>query len=296
MLTIEELCSIAAISRSGYYYWLNSKDKRKEREIKDRANFDIILNVYKHRKFKKGSRQIYMALRKTSNKMSLEKIRRLMRKYGLFCPIRKANPYKKMRKATQTSTYARNRVQRKWENYRPGELLTTDITYMYYGVNRNKKAYLSVIRDACTKQVLSFVLSDNLREEFVLKTVDQLIEKHGSQLSKHVIITSDQGVHYSAIEYRRRLKKYNITRSMSRRGNCWDNAPQESFLGHMKDEITITECNRFKELKYCINEYINYYNNERYQWDICKMTPNQYNKYLRKGNYIIPGKNKVKVA
>ena len=283
MLTIEELCPIAAISRSGYYYWLNSKD---------RVNFDIILNVYKHRKFNKGSRQIYMVLRKTSNKMSLEKIRRLMRKYGLFCLIRKANPYKKMRKATQTSTYARNRVQRKWGNYRPGELLTTDITYMYYRVNRTKKAYLSVIRDACTKQVLS----DNLREEVVLKTVDQLIEKHGSQLSKHVIITSDQGVHYSAIEYRRKLKKYNITRSMSRRGNCWDNAPQESFFGHMKDEITITECNKLKELKYCINEYINYYNNERYQWNICKMTSNQYNKYLRKGNYIIPGKNKVKVA
>jgi transposase InsO family protein len=214
LLTIEELCSIAAISRASYYYWLNSKDNRDARESKDRAAFNIILNVYKHRKFKKGSRQIYMVLRNTPNKMSLEKIRRLMRKYGLFCPIRKANPYRKMRKATQTSTYAKNKVQRKWWNYKPGELLTTDITYMYYGANSTKKAYLSVIRDACTKQVLAFVLSDNLREEFVLETVDQLIERHGSQLSKHVIITSDQGVHYSAIEYRKKLKKYNITRSM----------------------------------------------------------------------------------
>ncbi|NCD07587.1 MAG: IS3 family transposase, partial [Spirochaetia bacterium] len=76
-----------------------------------------------------------------------------------------------------------------------------------------------------------------LREEFVLETVDQLINNHGSQLSKHVIITSDQGVHYSAREYRRKLKKYNITRSMIRRANCWDNSPQESFCGHMKDEI-----------------------------------------------------------
>lgn len=191
MLTIQELCSIAAISRSGYYYWLNSKEKRDEREIKDRKAFNIILNIYKHRRFKKGSRQIYMCLRNTPNKMSLEKIRRLMRKYRLFCPIRKANPYRKMLKATQSSTYAKNRVQRKWWDYQPGELLTTDITYMYYGVNRSKKAYLSVIRDACTKKVLAFVLSDNLKEEFVLGTVDQLINKQGSQLSKHVIITSD---------------------------------------------------------------------------------------------------------
>ena len=94
-----------------------------------------------------------MVLRNNLNKMSLEKIRRLMRKYGLFCPIKKTNPYRKMLKATQTSTYAKNKVQRKWWNYRPGELLTTDITYMYYGVNRTKKAHLSVIRDAFTKQL-----------------------------------------------------------------------------------------------------------------------------------------------
>lgn len=70
LLTVEELCLIAAISRASYYYWLNSKDKRDERESKDRAAFDIILNVYKRRKFKKGSRQIYMILRNTPNKMS----------------------------------------------------------------------------------------------------------------------------------------------------------------------------------------------------------------------------------
>ena len=135
-----------------------------------------------------------------------------------------------MCKATQTSTYAKNRVQRKWGDYGPGELLTTDISYIYYGVNKSIKTYLSVIRDACTKQVLSFALSDNLREEFVLETVDQLIDRYGSQLNKHVIITSDQGVHYSAIEYRRKLKNNNIKCSMSRRANYWDNSPQESFF------------------------------------------------------------------
>ncbi len=64
----------------------------------------------------------------------------------------------------------------------------------------------------------------------------------------------------------------------------------------MKDDIDITDGNRFEELKYCINEYMNYFNNERYQLDICKMVPNQYNIYLRKGYYIILGKGKVKVA
>lgn len=82
---------------------------------------------------------------------------------------------------------------------------------------------------------------------------------------------------------------------MSRRVNCWDNAPQESFFGHMKDEINITDCNTFAELKYCIDDYMDYNNNDRYQWKLCKMPPNEYNKYIRKRNYFIPGKDRVKV-
>ena len=68
----------------------------------------------------------------------------------------------------------------------------------------------------------------------MIKTVDQLIKKQDSQLSKHIIITSNQGVQYSAIEYRKKLKNYNITRSMSRGRNCLDNAPQESLFVHIK--------------------------------------------------------------
>lgn len=70
---------------------------------------------------------------------------------------------------------------------------------------------------------------------------------------------------------------------MSRKGNCWDNAPQESFFGHMKDELNLNQCETFEQLKYEINEYMNYYNNERYQWELMKMTPNEYYKYLTTG-------------
>ena len=67
---------------------------------------------------------------------------------------------------------------------------------------------------------------------------------------------------------------------MSRRGNCWDNAPQESFFGHMKDEIDFQSCNTLEELIDMIDDYINYYNNYRYQWNLKKMTPKQYRDHL----------------
>ncbi|KEZ89981.1 hypothetical protein IO98_12685 [Lacrimispora celerecrescens] len=74
---------------------------------------------------------------------------------------------------------------------------------------------------------------------------------------------------------------------MSRRGNCWDNAPQESFFGHMKDEIHLSRCTTYEELCTEINDYMDYYNNERYQWELAKLSPNQYAEYLRTGYYPI---------
>jgi transposase InsO family protein len=74
---------------------------------------------------------------------------------------------------------------------------------------------------------------------------------------------------------------------MSRKGNCWDNAPQESFFGHMKDEIHIDKCNSFDELKCEVDNYMNYYNNHRYQWSLAKLSPNQYFKYLETIEYPI---------
>lgn len=117
---------------------------------------------------------------------------------------------------------------------------------------------------------------------FVLETGDNLLKNQGSQLSKNVICHSDQVVHYTTQEYVRKLTNYNIKQFMSRRSNCWNNTPLERFFEHIKDEINITDCNTFAELKYCIDDCMDYYNNERYQWKLCKMTPNEYNKYIRR--------------
>ena len=219
LLNISMLCEIAGVSRSGYYRWVNAAKDREEQELKDRADFEIILKAYKHRGYNKGAKGIYMNLihQEEPIVMNLKKIRRLMKKYNLICPIRAANPYRRMAKALKTSNVSDNIVNREFTKYGPRMILLTDITYIpYNGVF----CYLSTILDAFTKQILAYVLSETLEVDFVLETVNQLIEKHGIKLTAETIIHSDQGCHYTSCSFIQLLKDKNLRQSMSRKGNC----------------------------------------------------------------------------
>lgn len=285
LLNISLLCRTAEVSRSGYYRWQNNLDIRNEKEEQDKRDFELILEAYKFRGYDKGSRGIHMRLLNQQIRMNRKKVQRLMSKYGLICPIRKANPYRRMAKAMKTNYVSENLVNREFREHGPGMILLTDITYLFY--NHGDKAYLSVIKDACTKQVMSYVVSESLAVDFVLETVHILIQNHGLSLSSETILHSDQGCHYTSISFRQLLKDKKLRQSMSRRGNCWDNAPQESFFGHMKDELHLERCYSILDLKREINDYMDFYNNDRYQWNLAKLSPNQYALYLNTGKYPI---------
>ena len=209
-----------------------------------------------------------------------------MDKYGLKCPIRRANPYRRMAKAIKTNNVADNLLGRKFTEYGPRKVLLTDITYIPYN---GKFAYLSTILDAYTKQILSYVLSDSLEVDFVLETVNKLIKTHGIELTKETLIHSDQGCHYTSSSFIQLVNDKELRQSMSRKGNCWDNAPQESFFGHMKDEIDVNECTKYREVKAIIDDWLDYYNNDRYQWQLAKLSPNQYYEYITTGIYPLEG-------
>ena len=197
--------------------------------------------------------------------MNVKKIRRLMKKFHLLCPIRKANPYRQLAKALKTNTVADNLLQRQFEDYGPRMVLLTDITYLpYNGIF----AYLSTILDAYTKQILAYVLSDSLEVDFVVETVNNLIRDHGVSLHAETIVHSDQGCHYTS-------------------GNCWDNAPQESFFGRMKDHVKkkIAAAMSFEEVKAIVDDYMDYYNNEHYQWELAKLSPNEFYQFVTTGVY-----------
>ena len=210
--------------------------------------------------------------------MNRKKIQRIMRKYNIICPIRKSNPYKRIAKATKEHRVVPNKLNRQFKQNVPGKVLLTDITYMPYG--NGKIAYLSTIKDSSTNEILSHYLSQSLAIEIVTRTIDKLVQFKSFKLHKDAFIHSDQGSHYTSPIFQKLLKKNNLDQSMSRRGNCWDNAPQESFFGHMKDEIDYKSCNTFEELQLLIDEYIDYYNNFRYQWNLKKLTPIQFRNQL----------------
>ena len=309
------LCKIANVSASGYYKFLSNFRARRIKEHKDLKSKEIILKAFNYRGYKKGSRSIKMIL---ENKfhiiMNRKKIQRIMRKYNITCPIRKANPYKRIAKATKEHRVVPNRLNREFKQNTPGKVMLTDITYMPYG--NNKIAYLSTIKDSSTNEILAYNLSNSLAIDIVTETINKLVKLksfklhkdafiHSDQgshytspifqkllkknklvklkpfkLHKDAFIHSDQGSHYTSPIFQKLLKKYNLGQSMSRRGNCWDNAPQESFFGHMKDEIDYKSCRTIEELKILIDDYMDYYNNDRCQWNLKKLTPVQYRNQL----------------
>jgi len=296
-LSVKTLCEIAGVSRSGYYNWVNAEGTRTKKEKQDQTDFELILLAYNHRGYDKGAKGIYMQLIHMDPPvtMNVKKIRRLMKKYGLICGIRKANPYRRMAKAIKTNNVAANLVKREFEKYGPRKILLTDITYIPYN---GEFCYLSTILDAFTKQILSYVLSESLEVDFVLETVNVMVEKHGISLSTETIIHSDQGCHYTSCSFIQLVKDKGLRQSMSRRGNCWDNAPQESFFGRMKDHLEhrFKECTEFSDVEVIIDDWMDYYNNERYQWELAKLSPNEYYEYITTGIYplkeLIPSANK----
>lgn len=201
-----------------------------------------------------------------------------MKKYNIICPYRKPNPYKRMMKATKEHTVLPNLLNRNFKQETPGKVLLTDITYLFF--KNGQKAYLSTILDASTNEILSYNLSKSLKIDIVTNTIDKLIKNHKDILKETSFIHSDQGVHYTSPIFQNKIKEINLSQSMSRRGNCWDNAPQESFFGHLKDECNIKQCETFEELINEIDDYVYYYNNFRYQWNLKKMTPVKYRNHL----------------
>ncbi|MBN1066380.1 IS3 family transposase [Clostridium botulinum] len=278
---ISYMCKISGVSRSGYYKYFSSTtmEKRQSNEVRDLESKENILKAYNFKNRKKGARQIKMTLNNHFGiNYNLKRIKRIMKKYDIVCPHRKANPYRRMMKATKEHTVLPNLLNREFKQESPGKVLLTDISYLFF--KNGQKAYLSTILDASTNEVLSHNVSKSLKIDIVTSTIDKLITNNNTILRDDSFIHSDQGVHYTSPIFQNKVKKNKLGQSMSRRGNCWDNAPQESFFGHLKDEVDIKSCETFEELVKEIDDYIDYHNNFRGQWNLKKMTPVQYRNHL----------------
>ena len=265
------LCVIAGVSRSGYYAWQKHADDPE----RDHSEYLLIKEIFEKGKRRYGWRTIRMKLEHQGIIMNHKKIIRIMKKYRLFARVRRINPYKMIMKKSLEHRTCENKLKRDFNQNTPFTVFSTDITYLPFN---HRFAYLSVVKDVASGEAVGWNVSQNIDMELVMNTVKHM-KQNVASLS-NVMIHSDQGFHYTNPLYREQIERLGMDQSMSRKGNCLDNAPIESFFGHLKDEVDYTVCKTFEELRLRIGEYMEYYNHERPQWSRKKMTPVQYRNHL----------------
>jgi transposase InsO family protein len=203
------------------------------------------------------------------------RIRRLMNKYGIRTTIRHPSKNRKAMKELMERNRKANLLMQRFRLHRPNEVRLTDVTYLDYG--DDLRAYGSASVDPVTGRLVCFIVSENNDLQLALDTLEAM---DSYPAKSGAILHSDQGLLYMTDDFQAAVVERKLQQSMSRRGNCWDNAVQESFFGHFKDECHYEKCETLEELQKCIDEYSYYYNNERGMWDRGKMTPVEYEKYL----------------
>jgi len=267
------------ISRSSYYSILRNDEygtSLQQRSEQDDKDIEVIRQVMEYRGYRKGIRQIYMMMDTVASKQfSIKKIRRLMKKYDVHSGLRE----KKQSRIEARKNLAEHKkpdlLKRRFRLAGPNTHILTDVTYIPYG--DNKLAYGSAAIDAVTGKLYDLTISDRNDLILVGNTVRALKE---TKFRPGAIFHSDQGNLYLTDAFQKQIEELGLRQSMSKRGNCWDNAPQESFFGHFKDECDYRCCTDISELQSRCADYKNYFNTERPQWNRNRMTPAEYEKYL----------------
>jgi transposase InsO family protein len=267
------MCEVARVSRSGYYKWLKTIDNRP----KDYDDYLLIKEIFDKGKSKYGWRTIQMKLKDKGVTMNHKKIARIKNKYNLVTKIRKKNPYKEIMKKTREHRTFGNILNRNFKQSNPRKVFCTDITYLPFN---GRMAYLLAVKDIASREIIAWSLSRHLQMDIVFDAIRNMEDNKEVTSLRNILIHSDQGFHYTSPGYISKIKELDMTQSMSRKGNCIDNAPMETFFGHFKDEVDYKNCKTFEELRRLTKEYISYYNDKRRQWDLKKMTPVEYRNHL----------------
>lgn len=277
--TQKRILEKTGMPKSTYYELLNNEAygcSAKRKANQGEKDVELIRQVIHYKGFEKGIRQVYMMMHEiTGKQFSIHRIRRLMQTYGIRTTIRRPCKNRKAMKELVERNRKSNLLMRRFKLHRPNEVRLTDVTYLTYG--EDKRAYGSASVDPVTGRLICFIVSEHNDLQLALdtlKAMDEYPAIHGA------ILHSDQGMLYMTDDFQKAVVERELTQSMSRRGNCWDNAPQESFFGHFKEESRYKNCNTIEELKGKVMDYSVYYNKERRMWDRGRMTPVEYEAYL----------------
>jgi putative transposase len=267
---VRELCKIFGVSRSGYYAYLKRKD-----QDRDQADKALVKKVYEHYNGVYGYRQIQLFLLQDHGVwMNHKKVLRLMQVLGIRSRIRR-----KQRCNYASSTegrVAKNLLKRDFKADAPNQKWVTDVTQYRVG---ESWIYLSAVKDLFNNEIIAYHMSQRNDNPLVLQTFENAFKKTKDVTG--LIVHSDQGFQYTSYAYHDMLPKVGAQISMSRRGNCYDNASMESFFSHLKTEgLYPYDIRSMNEAQRRIEEYIHFYNKYRPQRKLNKLPPVEYRKQL----------------
>jgi transposase InsO family protein len=251
------MCDFFGVSRAGYYAWR----KRGEQEDPDAERMKAVQTVYETSHKTYGYRRITIQLQdKHGLQINHKTVLRLMHKLGIRSVARKPNPYRKMEELDIYHRYD-NILERDFVAGAPNQKWVTDISYIRL---QHGWAFLSIIKDLFDGFIVGHLLHDRNSIALVTQTLQQA--KQNEKVTDGLILHSDQGTQYTSHAYHILTTQYHMTPSMSRRANCWDNAPAENFFSHLKEEyLRHVALPTFEQAKQLIAEYIHFYNYERIQ-------------------------------
>ena len=267
--SIEKMCRFLQISRSGYYQWCQ-RDER-SRKKKDRQLKEQILAIYIKHKKHYGSPRLHDELHDMGIPCSKKRVERLMQDLGI-----KAR-FKRQFRITTNSNHnypvASNRLNRQFQVDAPNRVWVADITYIR---TFEGWLYLAAVMDLFSRKIIGWSMSNTINTNLSVAALKMAINRR--KPLKGLLHHSDRGVQYASNDYQDVLKENHIVCSMSRKGNCWDNAPMESFFSTLKAECIEGEIYLSRaQAKREIFEYIEiYYNRKRRHTSIGSMTPENF--------------------
>ena len=221
------MCHVLKIHRSGFYAWL--KQPQNQRSKDDNYLLGFIKQFWLESGCVYGYRKIYKDLRASGDQCGRNRVLRLMKK----AKIQSQRGYKRQNKyhAGEVSTIAPNLLNREFNVVEPNKVWVTDITYVR---TQQGWLFLAVVIDLFSRQVVGWSMSKKIDTDLALDALTMACWRRNPK--QEVIVHSDQGCQYTSYDWRSMLKANNLTASMSRRGNCWDNACAETFFGLLKRE------------------------------------------------------------
>lgn len=261
------MCRVFRVSNSGFYYWL--KYHKGKRQVESILLLEEISKIHQESNKVYGSPRIAAKLAEKGIQASRPRVARLMQKAGIQSIVRKK--WVKTTDSDHVHPVAENVLNRDFSAARPGEKWVSDLTYIRTG---SGWVYLTTVIDLADRKVIGWSLSDNMEAKNTTVSAFRMA-KANREIGDKLIFHSDQGVQYACFEFRQQLMGLPIIQSMSRKGNCWDNAVAESFFKTMKTEMVYQRTFKTKEQAYlAIFEYIEvWYNRKRIHSSLGYLTP-----------------------